>query len=181
MVLSVHFATRDNCVMNRIGLLFGLGAATAALLACAPALDWRDVVEPELALQAQFPCKPQRVVQTQLGLLQCEAQGLRFVLAWRRFDTPASAREAVGQGAAHAGRGLGAQLKALPLVQIPSGAVDWPGTGRFALTKGQRPAWIQVWARGLVFHQAMVLGPASGSDGDGEPARLFLDSLRAKP
>jgi hypothetical protein len=160
----------------------GLGAAAAALLAaCAPALDWRDVVEPELALQAQFPCKPQRVVQSQLGLLQCEAQGLRFLLAWRRFDTPAAAREAVGQGAAHTARGLAAQLTALPLVQLPSGAVDWQGTGRFTLKEGQRPGWIQVWARGLVFHQAMVLGPPSSSDGDGEPARLFFDSLRVKP
>jgi hypothetical protein len=169
---------RDNQIVNRLFVLAALGATAWTLAACAPALNWRDVAEPELRLQAQFPCKPQRVVQATMGLLQCEAAGQRFVLAWRRFDEPAQARVAVAQGAAHAAKELQAKLQNSPGVQVPKGAVDWPGSGRFALNGGHRAAWVQIWASGLVFHQALVVAPTSTPD---EAARWFFDSLREQP
>lgn len=172
-------AARDNPRMNWARTSFALGVTVCALAACAPALDWRDVVEPALHLQAQFPCKPQRVVQEDVGLLQCEAKGQRFVLAWRRFDQPGEARVAVAQAAAHAAQGMKATVQAVPGIQMPMGAVDWAGSGRFALMGGDRPAWVQVWARGLVFHQALVLSPKESPDL--EAASLFFDSLRGKP
>jgi hypothetical protein len=165
--------------MNWARTSFALGVTVYSTVACAPALDWRDVTEPSLHLAAQFPCKPQRVVQEGVGLLQCEAQGQRFVLAWRRFEQPGEARVAVAQAAAHAAQGMKATVHAMPGIQMPLGAVDWPGSGRFALTGGDRPAWVQVWARGLVFHQALVLAPKASPDS--EAASLFFDSLREKP
>jgi hypothetical protein len=155
--------------MNRTFLLSPL----LLLAACAPALNWRDVHEAPLALAMQFPCKPQRLVEDGTGMLQCEADGQRFVLSWRTLAEPALARDALRTLPAVLAERLHAQPEALPGARLPEGAADWPGAGRYALRGGERLAWLQSWTQGTVLIQALVLGEA-------EPALQFFDSLKRK-
>lgn len=144
---------------------------TLLLAACAPALNWRDVRETELALAAQFPCKPQRLVEGGTGMLQCEADGQRFVLSWRQLPEPALARDALALLPETLATRLRAQAEPIPGVRLPEGAAAWPGAGRYALRGGERPAWLQSWTQGSTLVQALVLGEA-------EAATQLLDSLR---
>lgn len=154
--------------MTRPSLLLPL-----LLAACAPALNWRDVQESALGLAAQFPCKPQRLVEGGTGMLQCEADGQRFVLSWRTLAEPAQARDALAALPTTLAERLHARPEALPGARLPEGAAAWPGAGRYALRGGERPAWLQSWTQGTVLVQALVLGQA-------EPAAQFLDSLKRR-
>lgn len=157
------------------GMLLRLMCALA-MVACAPALNWRDVRESSLTLALQFPCKPQRVEQAGTGMLQCEADGQRFVLGWRTFSDPLATRVALEELPSSMGGRLRARTQALPGVALPVGALAWPGSGRYALRGGEKPAWLQVWAQGSVLVQAVVLSLSDGSDE--VAAQVFLDSVR---
>lgn len=154
-------------------------ALLPVLAACAPALDWRELREPETQLSAQFPCKPQRVAEAQMGLLQCEAGGQRFVLGWRRFADPSALQAELATLAPKLAERLGAQAQTLDGA-LPAGALAWHGSGRYQLQGGERPAWAQVWAQGLTLHQAVVSGEGRAAHGEhGVTARQFFDGIRA--
>lgn len=146
-----------------------------ALLACSPALDWREVSAPEAGLDAMFPCKPQRLSAAESGLLQCEAGGLRFVLAWQRADAPQALQMGLASAAGEAASRAGARLESLPGARLPVGAFDWPGSGRFRLYGGTQPVQLLVWARGLTRYRALVLGARAD-----EVSGLFFDGLRSR-
>lgn len=71
--------------------------AAAALGACSPSLDWRDVRAEDTGLRAQFPCRPslnaRRVViagQSRLvHLMACSTAGATWALAWAYGIEPA--------------------------------------------------------------------------------------------
>lgn len=149
--------------------------ALPLIAGCAPPLDWRQVLEPETALTAQFPCKPQRVAQPGLGLLQCEAHGQRFVLTWRQYADPATQRADLLAQAHHLANRHSARLQPLD-GDLPKGALAWEGSGRFELVNGPQGVWIQVWAQGAHVHQAMVLAQP-GQDIQPEAAREFFDGV----
>ena len=149
-------------------------AAAGALMACSPALDWRELAVPEAGLIASFPCKPQRVVQQDLGLMQCEAAGLRFVLAWQRWQEPQQLRASLASAAPEAARRAGVPVMALPDVRLPEGALAWAGSGRFGLGDDAQAGQMLFWARGLTGYRAIVTGKQSAA-----PATLFFDGLRS--
>ncbi len=165
-----HCVARDNRPMRLAHVPLIL---LPLLAACAPALDWRELREPDTQLSAQFPCKPQRVAEAQMGLLQCEAGGQRFVLGWRRFADPAALQAELAAQAPKLAERLGARAEPLDGA-LPSAALAWPGSGRYRLQGGQQAVWAQVWAQGLTLHQAVVSG--AGQD---TVARQFFDGLRS--
>lgn len=145
------------------------------LVACSPALNWRDVREEALTLSAQFPCKPERFQAEQLGMLRCEAAGASFVLSWRGLGKPEATRDELAVLAGTLAARLHARSEPISGLSLPTGAVAWPGSGRYALVGGEQPVWLQVWAQGTVLIQVQVLG------GTEAVARQFFDSLRRTP
>lgn len=149
-----------------------------SLLGCRPTLDWREVSVPEADVVALFPCKPQRWSVADQGMLHCEAGGQRFVLAWQRAQAPqvlqAGLAMAAADAASRAGTGVG--VEPVAGAAVPSGALDWPGTGRFRLRGAEQPAQLLFWARGLTSYRALVIG--SRAD---EVGASFFDGLRSSP
>jgi hypothetical protein len=154
-----------------------LTLVSLALSACSPALNWRQVSIAEAAVELQFPCKPERQVQAGLGLVHCEAAGMRFVLGWREWPEPSAAQRAVAQAAAEAG----ARMSATPVLDqgasLPADALSWAGTGRYRLDSPSGRVEMQVWARGLTAYQAYVIGPGRVQN---EAAQVFLSSVRSR-
>lgn len=155
----------------------GLSLVSLVLSACSPTLDWRQVNITEAALEVQFPCKPEQQVQAGIGLVHCEAAGMRFVLGWREWPEPSAAQRAVGQAAAEAG----ARMSAAPVLDqaasLPADALSWVGTGRYRLDSPGGRVEMQVWARGLTAYQAYVFGPGGA---ESEAAHIFLSSVRSR-
>lgn len=84
----------------------GWGLAVAALTACAPALNWREVRPTQAdGLVALFPCKPDAVQRdivlpglpdaVTMHLLSCEADGQRWVLSHLRVADVAQVPQAL--------------------------------------------------------------------------------------
>lgn len=148
-----------------------------SLSACSPALNWRQVGVAEADLELQFPCKPERQVQTGLGLVHCEAAGMRFVLGWRDWPEPSAAQLALSQAASQAGL----RISATPVLDkggsMPAGALSWAGTGRYLLAPPGGRVEMQVWARGLTIYQAYVICP---DEEPSEAAKVFLNSVRSR-
>ena len=172
-------------------LLPRLGAALAActLLACAPALDWREVRPPDSVALALFPCKPsgqERRVQLagkvlRLTLHACAAGGQTWGLAYADVANPALLGQAVAdlRAAAAANIGAGKPL-ALPL-RVP-GATPHVGQARVHLS-GLRPdgqvvqMQVALFTHGTWVFQATVLGERVPD----EAAETFFSGLRLSP
>lgn len=144
------------------------------LAACAPALDWRELREADAQLALQFPCKPQRVAEGAMGLLQCEASDSRFVLSWKRFDSPQALQQEVAAQAPRLAERLQARAQPLP-GGLPGGAMVMEGSGRYRLAGAERSAWVLVWARGLTLHQALVTAARADAE---TSAQLFFDGMK---
>lgn len=73
-----------------------LGLLAAALAACSPAFEWRNVPLPVLGLQASLPCKPERAERSVemagsdlLVVMQtCSASGATFAVACATLTQP---------------------------------------------------------------------------------------------
>lgn len=73
---------------------FAASALALLLVACTPALNWREVRPDGAALTALFPCKPDQGVQTvalgehgvKMAMTGCEAGGAMFTLAHVALD-----------------------------------------------------------------------------------------------
>jgi hypothetical protein len=69
----------------------------AGLLACSPALNWRQVAEAPLGVAALLPCKPDRAQRevplggapTTLTMVGCEADGQMFAVSMARMPSGA--------------------------------------------------------------------------------------------
>lgn len=147
---------------------------SVALLACSPPLNWRELAVADAGLLASFPCKPQRLVQQGLGLLQCEAGGLRFLLAWQRWSEPQQLRMHLADAPSESARRAGLAVHAMADAQLPKGALAWPGSGRYKLGENGKAGQMLLWARGLTSYQALVTGGRSS-----EAATQFFDGLRS--
>jgi len=81
--------------MRRLKIL-GATAFGALMLACTPALDWRDVRPEGSGVTAQFPCKPTTHTRSAMlagtrlpmTLLSCEADGMNFALSHADLGDP---------------------------------------------------------------------------------------------
>lgn len=90
-----------NCVLRRWSGL----CLSGLLLACSPALNWREVRAEAGGLSALLPCKPDRASKavplggpsTQLVMMGCEAAGAVFVLSVADLGDASRAAEVLGQ------------------------------------------------------------------------------------
>ena len=155
-------------------------AATAALAACSPVHDWRDVRPADTQAVLQFPCRPvlhQRTVPlagpaVQLSLLACTAGGQTWALAHADLADPLR----VGPALVEMRDSAAAKLKAIdgPLqwLAVP-GATPNVHSGRGRL--GARPSAnapesgalqmeLLLFAHGTRVFQASVLGQQLPAD-----------------
>lgn len=88
--------TQGPCVRSRLSApvwraarLLGVAAAAGCLLACSPALDWRQAGPKEVDILLDFPCKPLTVTQpvmlagkrVAMSMTGCKAADMTFALA----------------------------------------------------------------------------------------------------
>lgn len=161
-------------------------AACAGLLACTPALDWRDTRPESSALQLQFPCRPtvQRRdvplagVRVNLALHACAAGGQTWGLAVADVVEPARVGPALAELAASAAANLHAAAGQPMALKVP-GATPNEASTRLRL-QGRLPdgravqMQLAVFAWGTQVFQATVLGESLPEDA----AENFFASLR---
>jgi hypothetical protein len=161
-------------------------ALAAGLVACAPALDWREVRIEGRDATVLWPCKPSahaRMVrldgpEVRLTLQACQAGGMTFGLAWADMSDPSKVGPALRALRESSAGNLGAVTsRALPL-RVP-GQTPQPEAGRAGYS-GRRPdgeavqAQVAVVSRGTVVYQATVLGDRVAD----EAAETFISSLK---
>jgi hypothetical protein len=175
--------------LSRCATLLLSCGAVFAVLACAPALDWRDVRAADGTVKAQLPCKPtthtRKVMlagqSVNLALQACSAGGLTWALAWADVIDPAQVGPALRELRGAAAANIGAPSSSSLPLSVP-GATPHADSVRLSL-EGQRadgqPVREQValFARGAVVVQATVLGPEISDDAAG----TFFAALRAGP
>lgn len=168
-------------------------AALAALTACSPAYDWREVRPAGTRAVLLFPCRPvtqQRAVPlagpaVQLSLLACTAGGQTWALAHADLADPARVGPALAELRTSAVAKLNASHGPLSPLAVP-GATPNDHSGRIRLA-AQAPAGaaaggatqmqLTLFAQGTQVFQASVLGeriPDAAAD-------TFFASIGFKP
>jgi hypothetical protein len=168
----------------------GLAAGAAVLLlACAPALDWRELRLADGALRVLLPCKPashaRRVMlgtdAVRLEMHVCTAGGITWAVAFADMQDPAR----VGPGLTALRAAAAHNLSATPAQPLPlkiEGATPNPASERVQF-QGRMPdgrtvsEQVAVFARGTRVFQAVALGERL----DPEAVDGFFDSLRFLP
>jgi hypothetical protein len=165
------------------------GLAAAALAACAPALDWREVRPEGSGVTALLPCRPSQMERTlplagrpvKLLLAACSAGGQTWGIAVADMGDPALVGPALDALRRSAAANVGA-AEGRPLPLTVPGATPAAQAGRVAL-EGRNPEGravleqVAVFAHGTRVVQATVLGeklPADGVD-------TFFTSLKVGP
>ena len=174
----------------RPGLTSTLAAlsAAAALVACSPALDWRDVRPAGSGLVMLFPCRPEqaeRVVavaaaSVSMRLASCAAASATFSLAVLDAGAPERAQALLDalqkQTVANVG-GIAMQLPVPRTASAPllGGALHLRIEGK--LPDG-RPVIEEAlfFSRGARVYQATMLGTAQRAGS--EPGETFFGSIR---
>lgn len=146
-----------------------LGLAAAALAACSPALDWRDVAVAEGTLAVSLPCKPEQAQRNvelagqpvELRMTGCEANGATFAVACAVLADPAHAGAALAHWRAAVWAGMQAPAPGQPgapqdVPFVPAGALELPQSVRSVGT-GRQPGGEAVHAQAAWF--ARVRGP----------------------
>ncbi len=175
--------------MTSLGRRVAPVIAALALMACAPALNWRDVRPEGSGAQLLFPCKPdaqeRRVAlagpPVRLALHVCEAAGQTWALAWADVADPTRVAPALAALQAGAAANVGARSAASAPQPVP-GATPQATGGRTRL-QGQRSdgqavqMQTLVFARGTQVFQASVLGAALSE----EAAEVYFSAIRFPP
>ncbi len=145
-------------------------AGAAALAACSPGLDWREVRVEPTALKATLPCKPEQESRqgamagrpVVLPGLVCRADGATYGVLFADIGSPASAGDVLRQWqAASLATMRGADARSTPF--RPRGALEIPASVQ-VVASGQRPDGSKVasqaayFARGPHVFQAVVYG-----------------------
>lgn len=155
--------------MRRLKLL-SAAASGVLMLACTPALDWRDVRAEGSDLTAQFPCKPKTHTRSttlaglrvSMTLLSCEAGGVTFALAHADLGDPSRVTDAMLELRSALAGNLEASEFRSAAFEL-AGMTPNPQAVRFAQA-GRLPDGTAVqeravlFARGTRVYQAVVLG-----------------------
>lgn len=172
------------------------------LLACTPALDWREVrFEGTLEagdaspLTALLPCKPDRATREQtvggervsLSMMGCPATGATFTLSRMVLKNAAKAPQvlAAWQAATLANlmphnASLVDQTPTQPAASsfnVP-GASGWPVASRSSGAAGQVAWFAQLAGTDIVLYQAAIYGAQHAKPLSAEASSLFFESLR---
>ncbi|MDM4767971.1 hypothetical protein [Pelomonas sp. SE-A7] len=159
----------------------------AALAACTPSLNWREVrPEGTTDLVLMFPCKPEQETRplvapdapatARMGLARCETAGLGFSLSWADVPDPSQLGPSLQQMRAAVVDGLKLPAGEPQALQL-AGMMPSPHalTQALGAPDGKGPqARLAVFARGLRVYQLMMLGPRA----DAAAWEGFLGSLR---
>jgi hypothetical protein len=159
------------------------------LLACAPALDWREVRPAGGGIVLLMPCKPDSHARqvnigpdsVRLELHACVAAGTTWALAFAEMGDPARVGPALLELQAADARNLAAS-EPLTLPLKAEGATPNPASRRLQL-QGQMPdgravaAQVAVFAKGKRVYQVKALGATL----DAEAMDTFFASLRLAP
>jgi hypothetical protein len=164
-------------------------AAGSLLLACAPALDWREVRPEGSGATALFPCKPdshaRKVAlgpqQVRLVLYACNAGGATWALAFADVEDPARVGAALNELGAAAARNLDAMPSGNLALKV-EGATPNPLSQRVQIQgtfpDGRRVTeQLAVFARGTRVFQATAVGEKLNLDA----AETFFSALRVAP
>src|SRR5688500_16132841 len=122
-----------------------MAAVLAALAACSPALDWREVRVDEATLRAQFPCRPERRVREvpidgtrlRMEMVTCTAEGITFAASHFSVRDPAEVSAAIDAVTAASVANLGGSAPQTSAFQLVA-ATPIPSPSRSAV-KGHRP------------------------------------------
>jgi hypothetical protein len=181
-------ARSDNALMTapRAGRLAPL---LAALVACTPTFDWREVRIDAGSLQAVFPCRPQhRTREVKLGgsalrmeMSACTADESTFALSFVDASGPGQVAPVLDDLRRAASGNLGATL---PVTRpfSPERATPNAASGRLRI-EGRLPDGKPVvehsvfFIRGLRIYQASVIGGAP----DAEAVEIFFAGLKLAP
>ncbi len=168
----------------------------AALVACSPALNWRELRGETGGLALQLPCKPDRGTRAvpmleqdrTLTMTGCEADGLLLAVSSVDLGDATRANDALAgwQRAVRLQWGLPAQ-GALPgaAAFTPPGANALPQAERWqADVSGPTGAPMRIdaawFARGSRVFHAIVIAPRGRRDGEA-PWQPFFTELRVQP
>ena len=146
----------------------GAGLA-ASLLACSPALNWREIQPPESGAVVMFPCKPDRFVRSvtlaeqkvQMHLASCSADGVTYALSHAELGDPTRVAAALEALRALAASNLGGQATVMSPLNVP-GMTPNRLAERLAIKGSSEGRVLQaevgVFTRGLRVYQATVIG-----------------------
>lgn len=172
----------------------GVWLLLAALVACAPALNWREVRPESTGLVAMFPCKPSRQtrevplagVRVSMQLLACEAGGATWSLSHAELADPGRVGTALVALNDALAANLGSPAASPPAPLVVPGMTPQPRAQRVHLG-GQRADGVAVrvdaavFARGTHVFQAVVMQPAGERALDSEAPQNFFGGLRFSP
>lgn len=144
----------------------------AALAACSPTLDWREVRVDEAALRAQFPCRPERRVRevpiqgipTRMEMVTCTADGITFATSHFAVTDPTTVSSAMDAVKAASVANIGGLVPKTSPYRL-AGMTPNASSARLDVT-GRRPDGEPVelhavfLSRGLRIYQMSVLGKA---------------------
>ena len=159
------------------------------LLACAPALEWREVRVAQTPLRLLMPCRPHaqdRTIQlagqpVQWRLLVCSTGDHSVGVGWADMGSPAQVGPALTGLLAAAGANLGAATPSATPLRVP-GATPHAGSQQVRVV-GRRsdgqPVQMQLalFTFGTSVFQVTAMGPSVTTDLT-EP---LMDSLRFQP
>ena len=159
------------------------------LVACSPALDWRDVKLAHTPLRLQLPCRAvaqERSIQmvgqrVQWHLMACSSGELTFGVAWADLGNPVLVSPALQELLTAAGTNLAASIDATKPLLV-RGATPHAAS-RQALLTGRRAdgqavqMHLAVFTYGTAVFQVTALGPAVNT----EVVDTLMDSLRFQP
>jgi hypothetical protein len=148
-----------------------LAGLALGLLACSPALDWRQVRPEDSRVSMMFPCKPvtqaRRLLlagqEVRMTLHVCSAGGQTWALSWADVGDPARLGDALAELQRSAAANIGADVAQDAAPLSVRGATPHPGSTRQHL-RGSRPDGRPValasaaFAYGTVVYQATALG-----------------------
>lgn len=168
--------------LARAGLIVAL-----SLLACSPALDWREA-RPDGGVAMMFPCKPERQERpVRIGtetmtmrLHSCSAAGSQFALATADAADPSRVTALLEAWRGQAIANVDGAAAAEPTPAIP-GATPNPQSAQLRIV-GKRPDGRRVvehaafFVKGLTLFQATVIG--ADEPADREAIDTFFGSIR---
>jgi hypothetical protein len=158
----------------------------AAMLACAPTLDWREVRPEGSGALALFPCKPKSQARittlarsgVAMTMVACDVGGMTFALSHAELADPSRVTAALIELRSALADNLGASDVRLVVFELP-GMTPNPQAMRIWL-RGHRPDGTPVreqaalFVRGTRIYQVAVLGARL----DEAAAAVFFESLR---
>ncbi len=160
--------------------------AAAAVAACSPTFNWREVPVADAGLVALLPCKPDRAERAlpfgpetvRIDMAGCETGGATFAVAHATADGPAQA-EAWLRAWRAATRGQLGEVAATEAPATLKHAAAAPAPVRLEAQQGAAPVRMLWFAQSqkdgrVALYQATVLGRPSAADA----ATTFFEGLR---